>query len=133
MSPERSGPADHKPFDRLRSKLREVATLAHERFTDSEIGDLIAACGADEELTSDPAQAANLREMRRDWDRATKLPADLVAEMTATSSRALEAWKRARADDDFDTFRPVADPKPDPGAEIDPFDDVEAGKLDLPA
>jgi carboxypeptidase Taq len=87
-------------------ELSLIATLAHERFTDPEIGDLIAACEADGELTADPVQAANVREIRRDWDRATRLPADLVAEMTATSSRALEAWKQARRDSDLEAFRP---------------------------
>jgi len=87
-------------------ELSLIATLAHERFIDPEIGDLIATCEADGELTADPARAANLRELRRDWDRATKLPAELVAEITATGSRALEAWKLARRDSDFEAFRP---------------------------
>ena len=50
--------------------------------------------------------AANLREIRRDYDRARKLPAELVAEISETTSRALEAWKQSRADADYAAFRP---------------------------
>ena len=86
--------------------LATVGRLAHERATDPRMGELLQACETDRGLVSDPAIAANLREMRRDYDRAVKLPADLVAEMSEVSSRALEVWKAARAANDFAIFRP---------------------------
>ncbi|MDX1388440.1 MAG: carboxypeptidase M32, partial [Acidobacteriota bacterium] len=87
-------------------QLALVARLAHERHVHPRIGELIAECEADSTLVSDPVEAANLREMRRDYERATKLPASLVAEMSETSSRALEAWKEAREKSEFELFRP---------------------------
>ena len=83
-----------------------VARLAHQRFTAPRIGELLDACEADETVRDDELARANLREMRRDWERARKLPEDLVAEMNETSSRAMEAWKLARASSDFASFRP---------------------------
>jgi len=86
--------------------LAAVGRLAHEQATDPRVGELLATCEADAALRSTPGVAANLRELRRDYDRAVKLPADLVAELSEVSSRALEVWKAARAASDFSMFRP---------------------------
>lgn len=83
-----------------------IARLAHERRTDARIGELLDLCEKDPDLGSDPLEAANLREIRRDYDRACRLPAELVEEIAQTCSRALEVWKQARADSDFESFRP---------------------------
>ena len=87
-------------------ELAMISSLAHRRFTDPRVGDLLAACEENPELLTDPVESANLREIRRDYERARKLPTELVAEMSETSSRAMEAWKHARKDSDFETFRP---------------------------
>ena len=87
-------------------QLSLISRLAHERGTDPRIEDLLVKCEADGQLLADPRVAANLREIRRDYDRARKLPAKFVGEMQETSSRALEAWKAARRDDDFAAFEP---------------------------
>src|SRR5688572_3817064 len=42
-----------------------VSALVHERSTSPRIGELLNRCEADRGLGSDPAAAANLREMRR--------------------------------------------------------------------
>ncbi len=83
-----------------------IAKLSHERHTHPRIGELLAACESDQSLTGDSATAANLREMRRDFDRATKLPSELVAEIAKTGSLAQEAWKEARSKSDFPAFAP---------------------------
>ncbi|MCX6876541.1 MAG: carboxypeptidase M32 [Verrucomicrobia bacterium] len=49
---------------------------------------------------------ANLREMRRTFERATKLPVDLVARESAASSLAKHAWAEARKRAEFATFAP---------------------------
>ncbi|HKQ62372.1 MAG TPA: carboxypeptidase M32 [Candidatus Polarisedimenticolaceae bacterium] len=87
-------------------ELALVARLAHERATDPRIGELLERCAADAALGDDESVAANLREIRRDYTRALKLPSALVAELSATASRALQAWKDARARNDFPAFRP---------------------------
>jgi len=99
MMPQKAG-------DFRAEALATIGRLAHERATDPRIGELLSECEADAALVTAPDVAANLREMRRDYDRAVKLPSDLVAEMSEVSSRALEAWKAARAASDFAAFRP---------------------------
>jgi carboxypeptidase Taq len=92
-----------------RSKqMAQLARMIHEKATASRIGELISACEADSELVSDPHSdsAANLRELRRSYDRSTKLPADLVEEMARTRSVAEHEWEQARAKSDFSLFAP---------------------------
>jgi carboxypeptidase Taq len=83
-----------------------LAALVHERKTSARLGELLAACEGDSALTKNAEFAANLREVRRDYDLATKLPADLVAELARTGSQAQEAWKQAREKSDFAAFAP---------------------------
>jgi carboxypeptidase Taq len=54
----------------------------------------------------DPKLSANLRELRREFDRATKLPVELVARESAVTSLAKHAWADARKHADFPTFAP---------------------------
>ena len=89
-------------------ELAVVSSLVHQKATDAVVGDLIASCEVDGALVADPAIAANLREIRRDYDRALKLPSELVAEISETSSLALEAWREARAKSAFREFASVA-------------------------
>ena len=85
-----------------------LAGIIHERRTDPKLGDLIAACEADSSLMGDEAspEARNVREFRRTYDKKTKLPTSLVAELARVGSQAQEAWKAARAADDFKAFEP---------------------------
>jgi carboxypeptidase Taq len=84
-----------------------IATLLHERRTSPRVGELISACEQDASLPE--IERANIREMRRDYDLLTKLPASLVGEIASTSTRAMEAWKDARQKSDFATFQPWLD------------------------
>ncbi len=86
--------------------LAAIGRLAHQQATDPRVGELLSQCEADATLVARPDAAANVREIRRDYERAVKLPSDLVAEMSEVSSRALEAWKAARTASDFAAFRP---------------------------
>jgi carboxypeptidase Taq len=85
-----------------------VSALAHEKATSKRIGDLIAQCEQDKTLTAiaSSPEARNIREMRRDYDHATRIPTDLVAELARTGSQAQEVWKDARAKNDFAMFEP---------------------------
>lgn len=85
-----------------------VAGLVHERRTDPRLGELIEACENDRNLMGDAAspQARNVREFRRLYDKKTKLPASLVTELAKVGSQAQEAWKGARARNDFASFEP---------------------------
>jgi carboxypeptidase Taq len=87
-----------------------LAGIIHERKTADRLGDLIAQCEADTDLVGlgdEPtAEGANIREMRRDYDLATKLPNDLVKNLAQAQSQAQENWKHARANNDFPSFVP---------------------------
>ena len=87
-------------------QLALLAGLMHERGTSAQLGDLIAACEADADVAADDFKSANLREVRRDFERATKLPAELVTELAKVGSQSQEAWKGARADSDYARFAP---------------------------
>ncbi len=93
----------------MRSRqLAQLARLSHAMFTDPRIGELLAACELDTALTADPAgdAAANLRELRHQYDRATSLPPTLVQELAETQSLARAAWVEARRGKDYERFRP---------------------------
>jgi len=93
-----------------RSKqLSLLAKLRHERFTHPKVGELLAACEADAELTADrlSPEAVNIREIRHDYDRKTKLPPELVAEEARLASVGQHTWAEARKQVDFGHFRPV--------------------------
>ena len=84
-----------------------LASLSHQKFTDPKVGELLAAVeGSD--LVADPVAdaAANVRELRRAYDRATKLPQSLVEELARVTTQAQQAWEQARKANDFPTFRP---------------------------
>lgn len=52
-------------------------------------------------------QAANVREMRRSWIRATAVPADLVEAVSRAESRSEQAWRKLRPANDWEGFRPL--------------------------
>lgn len=85
-----------------------LSSLAHERAIDARVGELLRMCENDKNLVGDGTTRAgvNLREIRRDYDRRTKLPTSLVAELARVGSQAQEVWKEARAKSDFVMFAP---------------------------
>jgi len=88
-------------------QLALVAGLAHSQFTAPEIGELLAEAaqaGAAREPLSPPA--VNIREIRRAYERATRVPAKLVEELAHTSALAQDVWVEARRESDFERFRP---------------------------
>lgn len=88
-------------------QLATLGKLAHERATTDEIGKLI-----DELKTefdgADPAsdEAAMIRVASRNYDKATRVPSEFIAEQAVVSSKAFEAWGEARAKSDFSIFKP---------------------------
>lgn len=80
-----------------------IARMTHEQFTDPKVGGLIA-----EVESSKPGGDAevNVRELRRSYDRATKIPAALVEEQTKTAVLGHRAWIDARKKSDFGLFKP---------------------------
>jgi carboxypeptidase Taq len=78
-----------------------VQRLAHERFVDERVGELLEAAEPEGE-----GDAALLRVARRDYDKERRVPADLVAELVHAAATGHEAWTRARRASDFAAFEP---------------------------
>src|SRR3712207_2149941 len=88
---------------------RQLATLdrlAHERFTDPAIWELLEGLRSyEEDLPHDSDESALVRATRREYERAARKPAGFVARLAEHSSASYHAWTRARPDDDFATMR----------------------------
>ena len=89
-------------------QLAVTSRIYHEMCTDPVIGELLDACESDEELIRNPTSdsAANIREWRHSYDRATKLPSALVEEEAKLASLSQNAWAEARKENDFTAFQP---------------------------
>src|SRR5579884_2312154 len=84
-----------------------LARMTHQMLTDPEIGRLLGEVeGSPAARDPDGEQAANVREIRRTYDRAVKLPKELVEELARTTTRAQQIWQEARPGNDFAAFRP---------------------------
>lgn len=82
-----------------------VAEAVHAAASAPRLGELLASLEAVREQLKDDAQVI-VRHARRDYDRATRLPADFVQEKAAQGSRGFHAWVRAKAVNDFASFAP---------------------------
>jgi carboxypeptidase Taq len=83
-----------------------LAKLAHEMLTSPRIGEWLAEASSASQAEGESPELANLREIRRGYERACKLPADLVEELARTTTQAQQVWDLARRDDDFPAFEP---------------------------
>jgi carboxypeptidase Taq len=88
----------------------QMATLQgilHERWTSERLGRLVAQL---DEVSSQAnltdADKGLIREVRRGYYRATKLPRTLVEELARVQAGSFEAWRRARTNNDFASFAP---------------------------
>lgn len=88
-------------------ELGYLSGLAHQKFTDSKVGDLLAELEkSDFTKDEDSPEAANIREVRHIYDKQVKVPNDLVKEITKTTSLAQGEWMIARKNSDFKHFLP---------------------------
>jgi len=89
---------------------RQMATLGklgHEKATDPAIGHLLDALRPYEvSLPPDHDDAALVRVARRGYERLTRLPAELIAEMYAHGAASYQAWTQARPANDVATMLP---------------------------
>jgi carboxypeptidase Taq len=92
----------------LRSQqLSLLAGLVHERATAPRIGELLDALSQEGNTgDADSPMAANIREARRSYQRATKLSRRLVEELSRVCTLSQHAWVEARKKSDFKPFLP---------------------------
>ena len=98
----------HMPRGGVSHRGRQMAYLAgllHDAATDPQLDELLnisEALGAE----AGSAAAVNLRRWRWSFDRLSKLPRALVAELADVTTTAQQMWSEARHNDDFAEFLP---------------------------
>jgi carboxypeptidase Taq len=99
----------YMPPGGARARGRQLATLgrlAHEKLTDPALGRLLDSL----EATARPGSAddaALLRVVRRDYDRATRIPPAFIAEFAQHQVASYETWAMARPANDFAAVVPL--------------------------
>jgi carboxypeptidase Taq len=89
------------------NQMALLARLTHQQLTSPRVGELLSRIEATDVVRESESDAAvNVREIRRTYDRATKVPTRLVEELTKTGVLGQQAWVEARKKSDFATFRP---------------------------
>lgn len=92
--------------ERRAEQLSLMAELHHRTATDPAIGDLLRSLESRrDELTDNERTIVHYA--RRDFDRATRLPPEFVAEKAALDSESFHTWRHARATSDFPRFAPL--------------------------
>ncbi|KJZ20211.1 carboxypeptidase M32 [Loktanella sp. S4079] len=79
-----------------------MANILHARRIDPRVGEWLAKAEAVDEVAQ-----ANLRHIKRSYERTSKVPAKLAAELAKTTSLAHRIWAKAREDEDVASFLPI--------------------------
>ena len=101
-------PSSEASSSQRSSQSSVLAEMVHREFTGSAFSDLLKRL---EDETNEPDKDLEiiLREVRRDLDRAQKLPSEFVARKAAHESSTYHVWKNAREKNDFAAFAPALD------------------------
>ena len=93
---------------KLRSQqLTLLSRIGHKMSTSPEIGKLLEEIMKRPDYDRlKPLQKRNVYLIKKDYDEQTKLPEDLVAEMTKQQAITTNVWKKAKAAKDFSMFKP---------------------------
>ena len=96
----------YMPKGGVAGRAEQTATLsriAHEMLVDAETGRLLEALDQPDPSSED---GALVRRARREYEKATRLPGELVAEISRTTALAEPAWVEARERSDWYLFAP---------------------------
>lgn len=88
--------------DQRAEEMAALESVLHARRCDPRVGEWLAAAEP-----ADDVQKAMFREVKRSYDRATKVPGDLAEALARTTSRAQGIWAKARANEDVSAFLPT--------------------------
>jgi carboxypeptidase Taq len=89
------------------NQLATISKISHQKFTSDEIGRLLS--DLEQEINGADPDSDDLRLLkvtRHDYDRATRVPSEFVAEFEVVTSKAFGAWVEAREKSDFSIFEP---------------------------
>jgi carboxypeptidase Taq len=100
----------YMPVGGAEARARQMATvgrLAHEKFIDPAIGKLLDELQPwEESLPYDSDEASLIRVTRRDYERATRVPASFVARLTDHQANSYSVWTAARPENNFAAVQP---------------------------
>ncbi len=85
-------------------EMAAMESVLHARRIDPRVGDWLAAV---DDKTLDTVGQANMRHIRRSFERTSKVPAALATKLAKLTSAAQGIWAEARAADDFKAFAPT--------------------------
>ncbi len=85
-------------------QLKLMADIIHQRLTSDKAGKLIKNVEKTSNLNL--IESALLREAKRAYERAIKIPRELVTEIAKTASLGHQAWEIAKSKSDFKEFEP---------------------------
>jgi carboxypeptidase Taq len=89
-------------------QLGTLSRIAHEKFTDPAVGKLLDELRPlEDSLDPDSDDACLIRLVRRDYEKASKVPSSLRAEISRAASEANPVWVKAKTENDFASFLPV--------------------------
>lgn len=86
-------------------QIAALRGIFHEIKTEEWQGDALAE--AEEDLSLDAWQRANLAELKRGWLHETAVPADLVEQLSRKGSESEMVWRSARPANDFARLEPI--------------------------
>jgi carboxypeptidase Taq len=96
-----------KGHEHRHNQFAMLAKWIHVRATDPQVGEALARVEASDLVQDAGALAAvNVREWRRDYDRATKIPPELAVALAKATAEGETAWERTRPSSDWGTFKP---------------------------
>jgi carboxypeptidase Taq len=88
-------------------QMATVQQLAHELFTDPEVGQWLEELRpVEESLDPDSDDASTIRVARRDYEKAVNVPASLRAKMARAAAEARPVWVKAKTESGFASFLP---------------------------
>ncbi|MGX9353955.1 carboxypeptidase M32 [Roseobacteraceae bacterium S113] len=85
-------------------EMAAMETVLHGRRAGAQVGEWLAALDA---TSLSEVEAAQVDHIRRDFERATKVPAELASKIAQVTSVAQGKWAEARSNEDFAAFAPI--------------------------
>jgi carboxypeptidase Taq len=120
MMPPRGAPARAE-------SLATLERISHEMFVSAETGRLLEAAASRLDGAAPDSDAARIVEVvRRRWEKARRVPAELASDLARASSLGQETWVMARQQSDFAVFAPALQTNYELARRyVDCFDDFE--------
>ncbi len=84
-------------------QMAALTQITHQKATSPELGGLLSAA---EDEGAEGDDAALLRMARRDYDRMTRVPTELMTERSKVTTQAHHVWQQAREENDYPRFAP---------------------------